>query len=63
MPTGNIDSYFVGSNMRCELLPAPAVWESWAWTPEHNLRRRAEEGDRAQEPSGDPEADAGPGAL
>ena len=37
--------------------------ESWAWTPKKGLRRRAEEGDRAREPSGDPEADAGPGAL
>ena len=32
-------------------------------TPEDDLRLRAEEGHRAREPSGDPEADAGPGAL
>ena len=30
---------------------------------EYDLHRRAEEGHRAREPSGDPEADAGPGAL
>ena len=43
--------------------PTHVAWESWAWKPKDDLRRRAEEGHRAREPSRDPEADAGPGAL
>ena len=35
--------------------PTHVAWESWAWKPKDDLRRRAEEGHWTREQSGDPE--------